>query len=352
MEMKAAVFKGKNIISLEERPVPDAGPGEAVIRVSLTTICGTDIHIMRGEFPVREGQIIGHEPVGVIHELGEGVLGYQKGDRVAVNAITPCGVCNYCLSANWAQCGGFLGGWKLGNTIDGCQAEYVRIPNAMANLAPIPEGLSDEDVLFTTDIFSTGLSGAESADIQVGDIVAVYGQGPIGLSATAGARLKGASQIIVIDTVPERLKMAGNMGADILIDFKKSDPVEEVMKITNNRGVDVAIEAIGLQKSFENCIKSTRVGGTISSLGVYPAELGNIGVPLKEFGYGIADKRVVSTLCPGGKERMRRLMDLVKSERVNLRQLITHRFKLDEIEEAYRIFSNQLDGVLKVAIGP
>jgi alcohol dehydrogenase len=352
MAMKAAVFKGKNMISLDERPIPDAGPGEAVIRVSLTTICGTDVHILRGEYPVGEGQIIGHEPVGVIHELGEGVSGYRIGDRVAVNAITPCGVCNYCLSANWAQCGGFLGGWKLGNTIDGSQAEYVKIPNAMANLAPIPEGLSDEDVLFTTDIFSTGLSGAESADIQVGDIVAVYGQGPIGLSATAGARLKGASQIIVIDSVPERLKMAENMGADILIDFKKSDPVKEIMKITNSRGVDAAIEAIGLQESFQNCIKSTRVGGTISSLGVYPAELGTIGVPLQEFGYGIGDKRVVSTLCPGGKERMRRLMDLVKNERVNLRQLITHRFKLDDIEEAYRIFSNQLDGVFKVAIEP
>ncbi|GBD39077.1 Alcohol dehydrogenase [bacterium HR37] len=352
MSMRANVFKGVNKIGLEDRPIPKAGPGEAVIKVTLTTICATDVHIMRGEYPVEVGRIIGHEPIGVIHELGEGVSGYSVGQRVAVNAITPCGQCNYCLSANWAQCGGFLGGWKMGNTIDGCQADYVKIPNAQANLTPIPDDLTDEDVLFTTDIFSTGLSGAESANIEVGDIVAVFGQGPIGLCATAGAKLKGASLIITVDTVSSRMDMSRKMGADIVIDFKKVDPVKEIMKITDGRGVDVAIEAIGLQESFENCVKVTRVGGTISSLGVYPAQLGSIGVPLQEFGYGIADKKIVSTLCPGGKERMRRLISLIKNERVNLKQLITHRFSLDEIEEAYRIFSNQLDGVIKVAIKP
>jgi len=352
MKMRANIFKGANKIGLEDRPVPKAGTGEAVVKVTLTTICGTDVHIMKGEYPVKTGQTIGHEPVGVIQELGIGVDGYKLGERVAINAITPCGQCEYCLSANWAQCGGFLGGWKMGNTIDGCQADYVKIPSAMANLTKIPDELSDEDVLLTTDIFSTGLSGAESGNIQVGDIVAVFGQGPIGLSATAGAKLKGAALIITVDTLPSRIKMSKKMGGDIVLDYKKVDPVKEIMKITDGRGVDVAIEAIGLQESFENCIKCTRVGGTISSLGVYPAHLGNIGVPLQDFGFGIADKKIVSTLCPGGKERMRRLISLVKNERVNLRQLITHRYSLDEIEEAYRIFSNQLDGVIKVAIKP
>lgn len=350
--MRSNILKDVNKIGLEDRPIPKAGPGEAVIKVTLTTICATDVHIMRGEYPVKHGQIIGHEPIGIIHEIGDGVTGYEKGERVAVNAITPCGVCEYCLSAHWAQCGGFLGGWKMGNTIDGCQADYVRIPNAMANLAKIPDELSDEDVLFTTDIFSTGLSGAESADIKVGDIVVVFGQGPIGLSAVAGAKLKGASLIIGVDTVPERMKMSKNMGADIVLDYKKTDPVNEIMDITNGRGVDVAIEAIGLQESFENCVKSTCVGGTISSLGVYPIELHNLGIPNQDFGFGLADKKIVSTLCPGGKERMRRLMDLVKNERVNLRQLITHRFSLDDIEEAYKLFSSQSDGVIKVAIQP
>ncbi len=350
--MRANVFRSANKHELVEKPIPKAGPGEAVIKVTLTTICGTDIHIVRGEFPVAEGLTIGHEPIGVIHELGEGVTGYTVGQRVAVNAITPCGVCYYCLSADWAQCGGFLGGWKMGNTIDGCQADYVKIPAAMANLAPIPDELSDEDVLLTTDIFSTGLSGAESADIKVGDIVAVFGQGPIGLGATAGAKLKGASLIIGVDTVASRMKMAKQMGADIVIDFKKSDPVKEILGITRGRGVDVAIEAIGLQTTFENAVKSTKVGGTVSTLGVYAAEMANIGIPNKDFGFGIADKNIVSTLCPGGKERMRRLMELVRNERVNLRQLITHRFTLDEIDDAYELFMSQGDGVIKVAITP
>ena len=350
--MRANVFKDVNKVGLEEKAIPKAGPGEAVVRVTLTTICGTDVHIMRGEFPVGVGQTIGHEPVGVIHELGDGVTGYELGERVAINAITPCGMCEYCLSANWAQCGGFLGGWKMGNTIDGCQADYVKIPSAMANLARIPDELSDEDVLLTTDIFSTGLSGAESADIQVGDMVAIFGQGPIGLGATAGAKLKGASLIIGVDTIPSRMKMAMKMGADVVIDFKKKDPVKEILDMTRGRGVDVAIEALGTQTTLENCVKATRVGGTISSLGVYPADMPNIGVPNQAFGFGIADKNIVSTLCPGGKERMRRLMDLVKNERVNLRQLITHRFSLDEIEEAYKLFSSQADGVIKVAIQP
>ncbi len=350
--MRANILKDVNKIGLEDRPIPVAGQGEAVIRVTLTTICGTDVHIMRGEYPVEHGQIIGHEPVGVIHDIGEGVSGYELGERVAINAITPCGMCEYCLSAHWAQCGGFLGGWKMGNTIDGAQADYVKIPNAMANLARIPDELSDEDVLFTTDIFSTGLSGAESAEIKVGDIVVVFGQGPIGLSAVAGARLKGASLIIGVDTVPQRMEMSKKMGADIVIDYKSDDPVNTVMDITGGRGADVAIEAIGLQESFENCVRSTCVGGTISSLGVYPTELHDIGVPNQDFGFGLADKKIVSTLCPGGKERMRRLMSLVKNERVNLRQLITHRFSLDDIEEAYRLFASQEDGVIKVAIQP
>jgi len=180
----------------------------------------------------------------------------------------------------------------------------------------------------------------------------VFGQGPIGLGATAGAKLKGASLIIGVDTVASRMKMAKQMGADIVIDFKKSDPVKEILGITRGRGVDVAIEAIGLQTTFENAVKSTKVGGTVSTLGVYAAEMANIGIPNKDFGFGIADKNIVSTLCPGGKERMRRLMELVRNERVNLRQLITHRFTLDEIDDAYELFMSQGDGVIKVAITP
>ena len=194
--MRALVFQGPNQIAIESVPVPRAGVGEAVLRVTLTTICGTDIHIVRGEYKVRPGLVIGHEPVGVIHELGEGVIGYKVGDRVLVGAITPGGQCGSCPSGQWSQCGGPIGGWKFGNTIHGAQAEYLLVPNAQANLAKIPNELKDEQVVLLADIASTGISAAESAELKIGDTAAVFAQGPIGLCATAGARLKGASFII------------------------------------------------------------------------------------------------------------------------------------------------------------
>src|ERR1044071_5930490 len=212
-EMKANVFRGKNDIRIEEVEKPRAGVGEAVIRVTLTTICGTDLHIVRGEYAVAPGLVIGHEPVGVIEELGEGVTGYAIGDRVLVGAITRCGQCRACLSAQWAECGHgegieAIGGWRFGNTINGAQAEYLLVPNAQANLAKIPGELSDEQVVLLADIASTGFSGAESANIRIGDAVVIFAQGPIGLCATAGAKLMGATLIIGVDGDENRLTMS------------------------------------------------------------------------------------------------------------------------------------------------
>src|SRR5215813_10398554 len=239
--MRANVFHANDEIRVEEVARPHAGAGEAVIRVTLTTICGTDLHIVRGEYPVRAGLTIGHEPVGVIEELGPGITGYQTGERVLIGAITPCGQCEFCLSGKWSQCGGALGGWKFGNTIDGCQSEYVLVPNAQANLAKIPDSLADEDVVLLADIASTGISASETANVQLGDTVAVFAQGPIGLCATAGARLKGASLIIGVESDPVRAKVARTMGADHVIDPLKSDAVKAIMALTGGRGVDVAI---------------------------------------------------------------------------------------------------------------
>src|SRR5688572_23741226 len=219
-KMRANVFHGANDIRVEEVERPRAGVGDAVIRVTLTTICGTDLHILRGEYPVKPGLIIGHEPVGVIEELGAGVTGYRVGDRVLVGAITPCGQCRACLSGQLSQCGhgeGYeaIGGWRFGNTINGAQAEYLLVPNAQANLATIPDELSDEQVVLLADIASTGFSGAESAGIRIGDSVVVFAQGPIGLCATAGAKLMGATLIIGIDGDDTRLAMSKRMGADV-----------------------------------------------------------------------------------------------------------------------------------------
>jgi threonine dehydrogenase-like Zn-dependent dehydrogenase len=242
-----------------------------------------------------------------------------------------------------------IGGWKFGNTIDGCQAEYVLVPDAMANLAPVPDGLDDEQVLMCPDIMSTGFSGAESGHVRIGDTVAVFAQGPIGLCATAGARLMGATTIIGVDTVPARMEAARRLGADHVIDFRAEDPVDAIMRLTDGRGVDVAIEALGTQTTFEACLRVLRPGSTLSSLGVYSSDL---TIPLGAFAAGLGDHKIVTTLCPGGKERMRRLMNVIASNRVDLRPMVTHRFKLERIEEAYELFAHQRDGVLKVAIAP
>jgi alcohol dehydrogenase len=348
--MKAVVFRGKDRIAIEEvlKPVPNAG--EAVIRITATTICGTDVHIVRGEYPVKAGLTLGHEPVGVIEALGPGLeKDYAVGQRVIVGAITPCGQCFYCLNGAHSQCGGALGGWKFGNTINGAWAEYLLVPDARANLAVIPDRLSDEDVLLCPDIFSTGLSGAESGNIRVGDTVAVFAQGPIGLCATLGAKLKGASLIIGIDSIPERLQMARRFGANMTLNVKDGDPVPAIKKLTDGRGVDVAIEALGQQQTFESALRAIRPGGTLSSLGVYS---GKLVAPYEAFYAGLGDQRIVTTLCPGGKERMRRLMAMIEHHRVDLSPLVTHHFALDDVQEAYGLFSGLRGGVLKVALYP
>ena len=348
--MKAVVFKGKNHIGVEEVPKPTPRAGEAVIRITTTTICGTDVHIVRGEYPVKPGLVLGHEPVGVIEELGAGLDEiYTVGQRVIVGAITPCGQCFYCLNGTHSQCGGALGGWRFGNTINGAWAEYLLVPDARANLAPIPTGLTDEEVMLCPDIFSTGLSGAESGHIKVGDAVAVFAQGPIGLCATVGAKLKGASLIIGIDSNPERLEVARRFGANVVLNIADGDPIPEIKRLTGGRGVDVAIEALGRQETFESALRSIRPGGTLSSLGVYS---GKLTAPYEAFYAGLGDQKIVTTLCPGGKERMRRLMAMIENRRVDLTPLVTHEFALDDIEEAFELFSHQRDGVLKVALYP
>jgi threonine dehydrogenase-like Zn-dependent dehydrogenase len=355
-KMRAAIFVEPGRIVLDEKPVPDVGALDALVRVTTTTICGTDVHILKGEYPVARGLTIGHEPVGVIEKLGSAVQGYREGQRVIAGAITPSGWSHACLCGSCSQDGAgtahgwkALGGWRLGNTIDGCQAEYVLVPDAMTNLAPVPDALTDEQVLMCPDIMSTGFSGAERADVRIGDSVAVFAQGPIGLCAAAGAKLSGASVVIGVDRLPDRLRMSTRLGVDHVIDASRTDPVEEIMRLTAGRGVDVAIEALGTQQTFEACLRVLRPGGTLSSLGVYSSDL---TIPLGAFAAGLGDHRIVTTLCPGGKERMRRLMSVIEGGRVDLGAMVTHRFKLNDIEAAYDLFANQRDGVLKVAITP
>ena len=354
--MKAAVFVEPGRIVIEDKPIPSPGPLDAVIRITTTTICGTDIHILKGEYPVEKGLTIGHEPVGVIEKLGSAVQGFREGQRVIAGAITPSGYSNACLCGQCSQDGAgtphgwkAMGGWRFGNTIDGSQAEYLLVPDAMTNLCAIPDGLSDEQVLMCPDIMSTGFVGAENANIRIGDTVVVIAQGPIGLCATAGAKLRGATTIIAVDGNDERLAVAKKLGADVTLNFTQVDVVDEVLKITGGKGADSAIEALGLQSTFEQAMRCIKPGGTLSSLGVYSSDL---KIPLGPFGAGLGDHKINTALCPGGKERLRRLMNVIQSGRVDLKPLVTHERKLDDIVEAYDLFANQRDGVLKIAIKP
>ncbi|ASL27924.1 NAD(P)-dependent alcohol dehydrogenase [Azotobacter chroococcum] len=354
--MKAAVFVEPGRIELQDKPIPDVGPNDALVRITTTTICGTDVHILKGEYPVAPGLTIGHEPVGIIEKLGSNVQGYREGQRVIAGAICPSFTSYACQDGYPSQDGGCachgykpMGGWRFGNSIDGTQAEYVLVPDAQANLAPVPDGLSDEEVLMCPDIMSTGFAGAEAANLRIGDIVAVFAQGPIGLCATAGARLRGAGTIIAIDGVNERLEIARRLGADVTLNFREVDVVEEILKLTGGRGVDASIEALGTQTTFESALRVLKPGGTLSSLGVYSSDL---TIPLGAFHAGLGDNRIVTSLCPGGKERMRRLLNVVASGRVDLKPLVTHQYRLDDIVAAYDLFAHQRDGVLKVAIKP
>ena len=361
--MKAAVFVEPGRIEVVDKRIPDVGPNDALIRITTTTICGTDVHILKGEYPVAKGLTIGHEPVGVIEKLGSAVQGYTEGQRVIAGAICPNfnsyaaqdGVASqdgsYLVPQGLCGCHGYkaTAGWRFGNLIDGTQAEYVLVPDAQANLAPIPDGLTDEQVLMCPDIMSTGFKGAENANIKIGDTVVVLAQGPIGLCATAGARLLGATTIIAVDGNDHRLGIARKMGADVTLNFRNVDVVDEVMKLTGGKGADSSIEALGTQATFAQAMKVLKPGGTLSSLGVYSEDL---SIPLAQFAAGLGDHTIRTALCPGGKERMRRLMNVIAAQRLDLGVLVTHQRKLDEIVEAYDLFAHQRDGVLKIAIKP
>ncbi len=361
--MKAAVFVEKGRIELADKRIPDVGPNDALVRITTTTICGTDVHILKGEYPVAPGLTIGHEPVGVIEKLGSAVVGYQEGQRVIAGAICPnfnsyaamdgfpSQDGSYLIPKGLCGCHGYkaTAGWRFGNLIDGTQAEYVLVPDAQANLAPIPDGLTDEQVLMCPDIMSTGFKGAENANIRLGDTVVIFAQGPIGLCATAGARLLGATTVVAVDGNDHRLGVSKKLGADITLNFKQCDVIEEVMKLTGGRGADASIEALGTQATFESALKVLKPGGTLSSLGVYSEDL---KIPMANFAAGLGDHTIRTALCPGGKERMRRLLNVIQSHRLDLGALVTHRYPLDDIVAAYDLFANQRDGVLKVAVKP
>ncbi len=347
--MKAFVMKGLGKVGFSQKPIPSPGPKDAIIKTTHALVCTSDVHTVGGAIGDRKDLTLGHEAVGIIHKLGSAVEGYKAGDRVAVNAITPCYRCENCLRGFTSQCTQMLGGWKFANIKDGTFAEYFHVNDAEANLAIIPEDVSSEAAVYTCDMMSTGFMGAEHAAIPLGGTVAVVAQGPVGLMATVGARLLGAGLIIAVESVPARKKLALKYGADIIVDFSKVDPVEEIRKLTDGEGVDSAIECLGSQTTFEICIKATRPGGVISVVG-YFGEGDYVHIPRLDWGVGMSDKTIRTGLCPGGKERMKRLMRLIQTKKVNPTLMTTHKFDFNEVDKAFNLMKTKEDNIIKPLI--
>lgn len=348
--MRALAFLGVGKVGVIDKPVPEPGPNDAVIKTTASLICTSDVHTVGGVIPIPEGRVLGHESVGVLYRVGANVAMFKEGDRVAVNAITPCGRCEYCQRGFSSQCGGILGGYKFTAQRDGNLAEYFLVNDADYNLVRIPDSLSDEQALYTTDMMSTGFAGAENAEIPLGGTVAIFAQGPVGLCATIGARLLGAGLVIAVESKPDRKELSRHFGADIVVDPVQGDPVEQIMQMTGGAGVDSAIEAVGLPTTFENCIKVTKPGGVISNVGYHSGEGNFLQIPLPEFGLGMSDKKLHTALCPGGRERMIRLLRLIETGRVNPTPLTTHRFPFAEVERAFRMMETKEDNIIKPLI--
>jgi len=348
--MKALAFMEKGKVSIIEKPIPDPGPNDAVIKTTAALICTSDVHTVRGVIAIPPGRVLGHESVGIVYKVGANVSRCKEGDRVTVCAITPCGHCNNCQRGFTSQCGGMLGGYKFTTQRDGNMAEYFFVNDADYNLAPTPKSLSDEQALYTTDMMTTGLAGAENANILPGGTVAVFAQGPVGLCSTMMARLLGAGLVIAVESKPDRAALAKKLGADVVIDPTHGDVAEQIRQLTHGEGVDSAIEALGHPVTFENCIKATRPGGTISNVG-YHGEAGNtLSIPLPEFGLGMGDKQIRTALCPGGRERMMRLLRLLESGRVDPTPLTTHRFLFSQVERAFQMMETKEDNIVKPLI--
>ena len=348
--MKVLAFLGVGKVGLIDKPVPEPGPNDAVIRSTASLICTSDVHTIRGVIPLPQGRALGHESVGVVHRLGANVTRFKGGERVAVAAVTPCGRCDFCQRGLGGQCGGLLGGYKFTAARDGNLAEYFLVNDADYNLAPIPGSLSDEQALYATDMISTGFAGAENAEIPLGGTVAVFAQGPVGLCATAGARLLGAGLVIAVESKPDRKELARRFGADVVVDPAAVDPVDEIMRLTGGVGVDGAIEALGLPVTFENCVKVTKAGGVISNIG-YHGEAGDfLRIPLPEFGLGMGDKKITTAICPGGREWMGRLLRLIEAGRIDPTPMTTHRFPFAAVETAFRMMTTKEDNIVKPLI--
>ncbi|SOE53300.1 Threonine dehydrogenase [Burkholderia sp. OK233] len=343
--MKALVYHGLDKKSLDERPIPQlVAPTDAIVKMTHTTICGTDLHILKGDVPTCEpGRILGHEGVGVVQQVGSAVSLFKPGDRVLISCISSCGKCDYCRRGMYSHC--TTGGWMLGNKIDGTQAEYVRIPHAETSLYPIPAGADEEALVMLSDILPTGFEcGVLSGKVQPGSTVAIVGAGPIGLAALLTAQFYSPAQIVMIDRDPNRLEVASRFGATACIDIGRADPVVEVMKLTEQTGVDCAIEAVGVPATFELCEAIVAPGGVIANIGVH-------GVKVDLHLEKLWDRNIAITTSLVDTVSTPMLLKTVRAGRIDPAKLITHRFRLEDVANAYDTFGRAAEThALKVII--
>lgn len=346
--MRAVVFHGADSKAWEEVPDPAIiDDGDAIVRVDTVTICGTDLHILKGDVPeVTDGRILGHEAVGTVVEVGSGVRTVQPGDRVLVSCISACGRCSYCRQGSYGQCLGG-GGWILGHLIDGTQAELVRVPFADTSTYLVPEGVSDEEVLMLADILPTGYEiGVLNGQVRPGETVVVVGSGPVGLAAILGARLFSPGRIIAVDLADQRLEAARRFGADTTFNSGSENVAEAVKELTNGLGADVAIEAVGIPDTFELCTRLIRPLGRVANVGVH-------GKPVTLHLEELWGKGVTVTAGLVDTYSTPTLLELVAQRRIDAAPFVTHRFRMDEFMEAYDVFSRAGEtGALKVALTP
>ncbi len=332
--MKALTYHGPGRRDWEERSKPSIMLStDAIVRIIATTICGTDLHILKGDLPsVTPGRILGHEGVGIIEELGTNVLSFHKGDKVLISCITSCGRCDFCRKGMYSQCRS--GGWVLGNSIDGTQAEYVRIPYADTSLYALPPDADDEAATMLSDIFPTGLEcGVLNGQVKPGDIVAIVGSGPVGLATLLTAQLYSPAEIVMIDLDDNRLAVARSLGATTVINSSEGNAVESIMALTNNAGVDVAIEAVGTGATFAICQAIIARGGRIANVGVHGKPVEFQIERLWSYNITLTTRLVDTVTTP-------MLLKIVKSGQLDVKKLISHRFDLSEIMRAYDIFEN------------
>lgn len=347
--MKAFVMQGIGKTGFAEKPIPAAGPDDAIVKTTHALICTSDSHTVRGAIGPRENLTLGHEAVGTVVQVGSQVKRFKPGDRVVVGAITPDWGSDEAQNGYPSQSGGALAGWKFANVKDGVFAQYFHVNDADANMALIPQDVPSETAVYCCDMLSTGFVAAEHGAIPIGGTVAVFACGPVGLMAIAGARLRGAGLIVGVEADPKRRQLARDYGAHVVIDFTKEDPVKRILELTEGLGVDTAIEALGSAETFEECVSVTKPGGTISNVG-YHGEGATVPIPRETWGVGMADKTIRTGLCPGGHLRMERLLRVLQAGLVDPTKLTTHTFKFEEMPKAFETMDRKLDGILKPLI--